>query len=56
MVYSAEDYQGTFNGVANVNMVVEESDGLPDGIYFYIIDLKDIGLKYQGYMYLIYQL
>lgn len=53
MVYSKENYTNTFDGKSNVNMVVQNKLNLPDGIYFYIIDLKDIKIKHQGYLYLI---
>lgn len=53
MVYSKQDYKNTFNGKANVNMVVQKELNLPDGIYFYIINLDDLKMKFQGYLYLI---
>lgn len=53
LVYSKENYKNTFTGKANVNMVVQQKLNLEDGIYFYIINLKDLKLKFQGYMYII---
>ena len=52
LVYSKENYDNTFAGKANVNMVVERNKILPDGVYFYLIDLKDISQVHQGYLYL----
>jgi gliding motility-associated-like protein len=53
LVYSKDDYANTFYGKANVDMVIQKELSLPDGIYFYIIDLEDLNLKFQGYLYLI---
>lgn len=53
LVYSKTNYSNTFDGKANVKMVVKQNDKLPDGVYFYIINLTDINLDYQGYLYLI---
>ncbi len=49
-VYYAENYENTFNGKANQNFVVVSNKNLPDGIYFYILTLKDIGIKHQGFL------
>ena len=52
MVYEKDGYDNTFEGTANVGMVVQNGKKLPDGVYFYIIDLKDINIKHQGFLYL----
>ncbi len=49
-VYYAENYENTFDGKANQNFVVVASKKLPDGIYFYILTLKDINVKHQGFL------
>lgn len=43
-IYGKEDYLNTWQG--------ENFDGdpLPDGTYFYIVDLKDLNEKYSGYV------
>ena len=51
-VYEATDYDNTFGGTANVSSVVATSKKLPAGVYFYIIDLKDIDVKHQGFLYI----
>ena len=55
IVYDKEGYNNTFNGVANVKGVVTEGIALPDGVYFYVLNLRDINIKHQGYIYLGYQ-
>jgi len=51
-VYTKTDYKNTFDGRANVSSVVNKSKILPNGVYFYIIDLKDIQRKHQGFLYI----
>lgn len=51
-VYEADNYKNLFNGQANVKNLVNSNKKLPAGVYFYIINLYDIGLKHQGYMYI----
>ncbi|WKX77201.1 gliding motility-associated C-terminal domain-containing protein [Zobellia laminariae] len=51
-VYEATNYDNTFGGTANVSSVVATSKKLPAGVYFYIIDLKDIDVKHQGFLYI----
>ncbi|NAS14118.1 gliding motility-associated C-terminal domain-containing protein [Poritiphilus flavus] len=52
-VFEMTNYRNEFNGVSNVdNMVINREAGLPEGIYFYVIVLKDLNLEYQGFLYL----
>lgn len=53
-VFEMEDYSNTeFTGLANTNnFVISKDKGLPSGVYFYIISLEDIGLDFQGFLYL----
>lgn len=51
-VYEADNYNNLFDGRSNVKNLVKSSEKLPAGIYFYIINLNDINLKHQGYMYI----
>ncbi|MBU2948896.1 gliding motility-associated C-terminal domain-containing protein [Zobellia uliginosa] len=51
-VYRASNYDNTFGGTANVSSVVATSKKLPAGVYFYIIDLMDIDIQHQGFLYI----
>ena len=52
-VFEMENYTNEFNGFSNQNNLVFDRDvGLPDGVYFYLITLNDLGLNYQGFLYL----
>ena len=52
-VFDMENYTNEFNGFSNVdNFVIARDKGLPDGVYFYIVEMKDIGLDFQGFLYL----
>ena len=50
LVYTAEGYQNDFNGVANTDFVITKNSKLPDGVYFYLLELWDIDLSHQGYL------
>jgi FAD synthase len=51
LVYEKTNYQNEFGGIPNRN-INQNNNQLPEGVYFYIVDLKDLNLKYQGYFYL----
>lgn len=52
-VYEAKDYKNDFDGICNVDgLIIKRGDGLPSGIYFYILTLNDHNLQFQGYMFL----
>lgn len=51
-VYSQKNYENTFVGKANVKHVIGKKHNLPDGVYFYILELYDTRQKFQGYIYL----
>ncbi|MEX0273222.1 MAG: gliding motility-associated C-terminal domain-containing protein [Flavobacteriaceae bacterium] len=51
LVYQKDNYSNSFVGIANVNMVVDEGEHLPEGVYFYIIELFDVDLVHQGFLY-----
>lgn len=55
IVYNKVGYDNTFQGTANVSGVVKKGSSLPDGVYFYILNLRDVNIKHQGYIYLGYQ-
>ncbi len=53
LVFEASNYQSTFNGFSNTdNLVLDREAGLPEGVYFYIVRLLDLGTEYQGFLYL----
>ena len=52
MVYYKANYNNEFNGESNRNMTFKRNSGLSSGIYFYILTLKDIQQKHQGYLYI----
>ena len=46
-VFEAENYTNNFNGYSNQNNVFfEKEKGLPIGVYFYIIAMKDLDLNF----------
>ena len=51
IVYEKEDYQNEFNGIGN-KKIIQKDQHLPAGVYFYILEIKEHNLKYQGYIYL----
>ena len=52
-VFEMQNYVDEFNGVSNVdNFVINREQGLPEGVYFYLISMDDLGLNYQGFLYL----
>ncbi len=53
MVFEMFNYTDEFDGFANVgNVVINRDAGLSEGIYFYLISMDDLGLNYQGFLYL----
>ncbi|WP_297797280.1 gliding motility-associated C-terminal domain-containing protein [uncultured Eudoraea sp.] len=54
LVYDKTNYLNEFQGISNRNGN-QKNNYLPEGVYFYIIDLKDLNLKYQGYFYLTFE-
>jgi gliding motility-associated-like protein len=51
LVYEKTDYQNEFNGIGN-KKIIQKGQQLPEGVYFYILEIKAHNLKYQGYIYL----
>lgn len=52
-VFEKENYTDEFTGFTNVKgLVINKEQGLPIGIYFYVLTLIDLELEYQGYLYL----
>jgi gliding motility-associated-like protein len=52
-VFQITNYQNEFTGISNVdNMVINRGIGLPEGLYYYIIAMDDLGLNFQGFLFL----
>ncbi|MBW8242001.1 gliding motility-associated C-terminal domain-containing protein [Muricauda oceani] len=53
LVFEMHNYTDEFTGYANKgDVVINRNNGLPQGVYFYLVSLDDLGLEYQGYLYL----
>ncbi|MGB6151241.1 MAG: gliding motility-associated C-terminal domain-containing protein [Pricia sp.] len=52
-VFDKINYTNEFNGLSTENnLVINRDQGLPSGVYFYIVSLDDVGLTFQGFLYL----
>jgi gliding motility-associated-like protein len=52
-VFEHKNYSDQFNGTANVKRIwVNAEKGLPEGFYFYLFNVKERGVIYQGFLYL----
>ena len=52
-VFERINYTNEFRGVANTgSMVPNQATGLPEGVYFYLVTLDDLGLEYNGFLFL----
>ena len=53
MVFDQKNYTNEFQGFSNVdNFVIDREQGLPADVYFYIVSMEDLGLDFQGFLYL----
>lgn len=53
LVFDKENYTNEFTGYATEgDMVISRGSGLPQGVYFYLVQLYDLNLEYQGFLYL----
>ena len=53
LVFSEDNYSNDFEGIANVDgLIINREAGLPEGVYFYLVSMLDLGLEYQGFLYL----
>lgn len=53
LVFEQENYTDQFKGYSNVsNFVIDREQGLPADVYFYIVTMDDLGLDFQGFLYL----
>lgn len=52
-VFEMDNYTDEFGGVANVNsLVLDKEAGLPEGVYFYLLRMYDLGQQFQGFLFL----
>lgn len=52
-VFEMANYTNQFGGIANTGTnVIKRDIGLPEGIYYYIVQAPDIDLTYQGFLFL----
>ncbi|MBQ4915036.1 gliding motility-associated C-terminal domain-containing protein [Maribacter sp. MMG018] len=52
-VFEMDNYKDDFRGVSNTsNFVIATERGLPQGVYYYNVHLKDSKKNYQGFLYL----
>ena len=52
LVFQANDYQNNWNGVANVNGVLNSGTHLPSGTYYYVIDIPELERNFAGWLQL----
>ena len=52
-VFEQPNYTNQFRGMSNTGKLYLSQDiGLPEGIYYYLVYLYDLGLEYTGFMFL----
>jgi len=52
-VFEQRNYTNQFSGFSNVgNLVIDRQQGLPADVYFYIVNMEDVNLDFQGFLYL----
>ena len=52
-VFEMENYTDEFQGFANTgNILFGKENGLPPGVYFFIVEMRDLDLDFQGFIYL----
>ena len=52
-VFEMDNYTDQFSGTSNLDgLVFNAEKGLPEGVYFYLVQLFDLGLEYQGFLFL----
>ena len=52
-VFELENYKDEFIGIYNLNaLTINKNYGLPEGVYFYVVNLTAEKIRLQGYLYL----
>lgn len=53
MVFEKINYTNEFGGISNTgSFIPNQNQGLPEGVYFYLVTLEDLGLEYTGFLFL----
>ncbi|MEC7772454.1 MAG: gliding motility-associated C-terminal domain-containing protein [Bacteroidota bacterium] len=52
-VFEQINYTNEFRGIANTGtLITNQSAGLPEGVYFYLVTMDDLELEYSGFLFL----
>ncbi|MBO0342847.1 gliding motility-associated C-terminal domain-containing protein [Flagellimonas profundi] len=52
-VFEQVNYTNEFRGIANTGtLITNQSAGLPEGVYFYLVTMDDLELEYSGFLFL----
>ncbi|WP_234416251.1 gliding motility-associated C-terminal domain-containing protein [Flagellimonas amoyensis] len=51
-VFEASDYQNNWDGIANVNGVLNKGEHLPSGTYYYVINIPELNRNLVGWLQL----
>lgn len=51
-VFKAVDYRNTWDGIANVNGILNKGDHLPSGTYYYVINIPELDRNLVGWLQL----
>ncbi len=52
-VFEQINYTNEFRGIANNGtLITNQSAGLPEGVYFYLVTMDDLELEYSGFLFL----
>ncbi|MBW8244190.1 gliding motility-associated C-terminal domain-containing protein [Muricauda oceani] len=51
-VFKAVDYRNTWNGIANVNGILNKGDHLPSGTYYYVVNIPELNRNLVGWLQL----
>jgi gliding motility-associated-like protein len=52
LVYQKDNYNNTWDGTSENKLTIKKANGLPVGVYFYVLYLRDENKKWTGYIYL----
>lgn len=51
-VYKAVNYRNTWDGIANVNGILNKGDHLPSGTYYYVVNIPELNRNLVGWLQL----
>ena len=52
IVYKKNGYDNDWNGISNGRVIVNDSENLPEGTYYYKLELGDGSLPKTGWLYI----